>query len=404
MPSIIINIIGDIGLDITVVFLCKRIINLFSMKVVYKTVFIVGTLSVLLPAKVNAQQDVDDKANSPVSLSASYVGDLVSNFRGGIKKGTAYLGLLNVKADFYTSKWWKGGEAFINIGNTHGGEPTVDLIGDFQGVSNIEAGNLTFLYELWYKQCFGTACVTLGLQDLNAKFAVNDNGCLFTNSSFGIHSSIADNISSPIFPLTALGVNVQWDISNSFSCEAAIFDGTPDDFENNPYNVGWKLSKNQGFLAVTEFQLKKSLLRGMSGCYKFGAYYHQHNDTIEAIQKNGGFYFVVDQQITDKLFVFSQLGLSPEKINRNNYYVSLGFNCRGLMAKRPDDQFGIAVACAGFHNALVKHETVLELAYQFKVNKNIFIKPDIQYIINPAGTDVKLANALVGFIRFGVTI
>ena len=374
------------------------------MKVVYKTVFIVGVLSVLLPVRVDAQQDVVDKEISPVSLSASYIGDIVSNFSGGIKRGTAYLGLLNVKADLDTRKWWKGGEAFINIGNTHGGEPTVDLIGDFQGVSNIEAGNLTFLYELWYKQCFGNACVMLGLQDLNANFAVNDNGCLFTNSSFGIHSSIADNISSPIFPLTALGVNIQWNITGSFAWEGAMFDGTPDDFENNPFNAGWKLNENQGFLAVTEFQLKKSLLKGRTGCYKFGVYYHQHNDTVDAIQKNGGFYFVGDQQITDKLFVFSQVGLSPVKINRNNYYLSVGFNYRGLIDKRPNDQFGIAVGCAGFQHGLVKNETVVEMAYQLKINNNMYLKPDMQYIINPAGTDSKLANALVGFIRFGVTI
>ena len=373
------------------------------MKIMYKSLCVVGFISILFPSRMYSQPDVADNV-SPVSLSASYVGDLVSNFRGGIKKGNAYLGLLNLKADFDTRKWWKGGEVFVNIGNTHGGEPTVDLIGDFQGVSNIEAGNLTFLYELWYKQCFGNTCVMLGLQDLNANFAVNDNGCLFTNSSFGIHSSIADNISSPIFPLTALGVNVQWDINDSFSCEGAIFDGTPDDFENNPYNTGWKLSENQGFLAVTEFQLKKSLLKGRTGCYKFGAYYHQHNDTVDAIQKNGGFYFVGDQQITDKLFVFSQVGLSPVKINRNNYYLSVGFNYRGLMDKRPNDQFGIAVACAGFQHGLVKNETVVEMAYQLKINNNMYLKPDMQYIINPAGTDSKLANALVGFIRFGVTI
>jgi len=96
-----------------------------------------------------AQAQVDSiKKTPPFSFEASYIGDVVSNFSGGIKKGTTYLGLANIKASFNTetANFWKGGKAYLNIGNTHGGEPSTNLIGDFQGVSNIEAGNLTFMY------------------------------------------------------------------------------------------------------------------------------------------------------------------------------------------------------------------------------------------------------------------
>ena len=350
-----------------------------------------------------AQVDKLDK-KSAFSFEASYVGDVVSNFSGGIKRGTTYLGLANIKAGFNTenANWWKGGTAFVNLANTHGGKPTETLVGDFQGVSNIEAGNLTFLYELWFKQNFGKVDITVGLQDLNADFAVSENGCLFTNSSFGVHSSLADNVPSPIFPLTALGANIQWNITDSFLWETAVFDGTPDDFQTNPYNTNWKLSKSQGFLAVTEFQLNKSILKGKNGNYKLGLYYHQHNDTVDIEQKNGGLYFIADQQLTDKLSLFSQIGVSPKNMNKNNYYYSVGLSYKGLFEKRQDDQFGIAIAYAGINGNAVGSETALEVAYQFEINKHIYVKPDIQYIINPAGTDIKLDNALVGFIRFGV--
>jgi porin len=82
--------------------------------------------------------------------------------------------------------------------------------------------------------------VTVGLQDLNSDFAVSDNGGLFNNSSFGIHSSISENISSPIFPLTALGLNLKWNVSESFLWQVAVFDGTPDDYASNPYNIHWQ--------------------------------------------------------------------------------------------------------------------------------------------------------------------
>ena len=374
------------------------------MSIKFTTVMIGITLS--LNARNTFSQEMENSKVSPLKFNASYVGDVVSNFSGGIKKGTTYLGLANLKAGFdtETASWWKGGRLFVNIGNTHGGEPSSTLVGDFQGVSNIEAGNLSFLYELWYRQNLGKIDITLGLQDLNADFAVNDDGAMFTNSSFGIHSSIADNVAPPIFPLTALGANVKWNISDTFLWEAAVFDGTPDDFKTNPYNTEWKLSKNQGYLAVMELQVKKSLLSGKTGNYKVGVYYHQHNDTIALEQKNGGLYFVGDQQISDKLYIFSQIGLCPKKMNKNNRYISLGLNCKGLIETRKNDQFGIAIAYAGIHDSKVGSETAIEMTYKFELTKNIYMRPDIQYIINPAGTDVKLQNDLVGFIRFGVDL
>lgn len=372
------------------------------MKIVYKATFI-GTLVVMSVNGIYAQEE-SAKKEPAILISGLYTGDIVSNFSGGIKKGTVYLGLVNLKGDFNTeiANWWKGGEVFVNIGNTHGGEPSANLVGDFQGISNIEAGNHTFLYELWYKQNFKNLNITIGLQDLNANFATCDNSALFSNSSFGIHSSIADNVSPPIFPLTALGANIKWNISETFLWETAIFDGTPDDFNKNPYNTKWSLSKDQGYLTITEFQLKKSLLNGKDGCYKLGGYFHQHNDSIDVLQKNDGFYFVGDQQVSSKLSVFCQIGLSPKKKNKNNRYCGVGINCKSLFDKRHDDQFGLAVAYAGIDGNSVGSETAVELTYKLQLNRNIYLRPDIQYIINPVGTEAKLNNALVGFIRFGL--
>lgn len=342
---------------------------------------------------------------SSLYFGALYTGDLVSNITGGIRRGITYLGLANINAGFDTenANWWKGGQFFVNVGNTHGGEPSKDLVGDIQGVSNIEAGNLTFMYELWYKQKLGNMEIGFGLQDLNVDFASSENGTLFTNSSFGIHSSIADNVTSAIFPLTALGLNLSYQISENKLFKIAIFDGTPDDYENNPYNLNWQVNQEQGYLLVSEFQLDRSLIQNKRGTYKFGAYFHEHRDTIDLEQKNGGIYFVADQQITNSLSFFSQLGISPKKLNKHNLYCSFGFNCQGIFAKRPDDVMGFAVAYAKIDNN-IGSETSLELTYKLNLTTNLYLRPDIQYIINPAGTDVKLPNALVASVRFGIEI
>lgn len=139
--------------------------------------------------------------NSAFSFGASYTGDIVSNTMGGIETGTVYLGMVNAGLGFDTEKanLWKGGEFFITVANTHGAEPTSELIGDFQSVSNIEAGSLTYFHELWYKQAFGKVSFVVGIQDLNTEFVTSEYGANLINSSFGIPSLFADNISSPIF-------------------------------------------------------------------------------------------------------------------------------------------------------------------------------------------------------------
>ncbi|MDR1698872.1 MAG: carbohydrate porin, partial [Prevotellaceae bacterium] len=51
------------------------------------------------------------------------------------------------------------------------------------------------------------------------------------------------------------------------------------------------------------------------------------------------------------------------------------------------------------HKTVHKHETTLELYYKWQFNDNFAIQPDIQYSINPSGTDEKLSNALLGILR-----
>ncbi len=356
-------------------------------------------------------QSQNDSASqqSAFNWEILYTGDLVNNFDGGIKSGTMYLGLVNAKLgfDFEKADWWKGGELFLNIANTHGGKPSEQLVGDFQGVSNIEAGNLTFLYELWYKQRFGNIAFTIGLQDLNATFAASENGTVFNNSSFGIQSSISDNIPTPIFPLTALGIMFEWEINNTFSIHTALYDGTPDHYENNPFNVNWKLSNEDGYLSVGELRFKKSLIRNLDATYKFGAYFHEHNDNTPQEQENGGVYLIADQEIYSNekttLSLFSQIGFSPKSKNNHNHYYSLGINCRGIFG-RSADMAGLAIAYAGIDKNIIDSETAMELTYQLQINKWIYLRPDIQYIIDPAGTDRKLENAVVAFLRLGIKI
>jgi porin len=324
--------------------------------------------------------------------------------------------MVNLMAGLNTEKagLWKGGRFFFNISNTHPGQPSGELIGDFQVVSNIEAGNHTYIQEMWFSQEIGPVNLTGGLQDLNVEFANTENGGLYLNSSFGIIPTISCNVPAPIFPLTALGLSVNWKISEETRWLAAIYDGSPTDFEDNPYNVRWELNADGGTLLISELQHSMEF-NSNPGTYKVGLYTHHHTagpieesgDTELIYKTNFGFYAIADQTLwkstgsNRNLGMFVQLGLTPKRYNFNHFYTGMGLNYSGLLNRYGDDMLGIAIAHAGLkgNNG---NETTVELTYRVPITKNIFIQPDIQYIINPAGTEEKPEDCLAVIFRLGI--
>jgi porin len=347
---------------------------------------------------------------------ATYVGDIAGNLMGGKKTGALYLGMANIKIVIETKNigLWNGGEFFVNGASTHGSMPSEKLFGDFQVASNIEAGNRTYLHELWYRQSFNQSEITIGLQDLNADFLTSETACEFLNSSFGIPSIISDNIPVPIFPLTALGISSKYKLNESFALRGAIYDGLPDEFNQNEYNTNWKLNSDNGYLLFFESDLTTQF-ENLPGNYKVGGYFHsklkEYNDETVSeetmFSKNYGFYFLANQTVwqnneTRRLGLFAQLAVSPSNINMHNYYLGAGLCYHGIFDNESRDAFGLAVAHAGFKSKLKKNETTIEMFYKTVVTENLFLQPDVQYIINPAGSVNKLNNALAAFVRFGI--
>ena len=349
-------------------------------------------------------------------LSASYKGDLASNLNGGIKTGTTYLGLADLFLQFNTEQagLWKGAELLLHGANTHGGEPSANLIGDFQVASNIEAGNHTFLYELWYKQTFASIETTIGLQDLNAEFAYCDVAGLFLNSSFGIHSVIADNIAAPIFPLTSPGITVCWNTSNNLCFKTAVYKGCPIDFDENPYNLRWNLNYLRGLLWITEVHYSWTINSQKHNELKAGTFYHHHCEDAGIINSGSGadltydygFYAVGNHQLykntvhKQELNFFYQLGVSPR--NDNFGYLGAGCSCTGLLSKLRTDELGFAIAWGMLTKERGRDEIAMEFTYKLPVTENIYFQPDMQYIIHPGGTNLQLNNATVAFLRLGL--
>ena len=374
------------------------------------------TAAYFLLINLTAGASVPDSCRrDPLSFEASYTGDWAHNLSGGLQQGNRYLGLANIMVEFCTEKagLLKGGSLFINAASTHGGEPSAELFGDFQVISNIEAGNLTYLHELWYRQELGNTALTLGLQDLNSTFVTGKAATLFLNSSFGIPSTLASNLPVPIFPLTALGIQVQHQINDRIGIAAAVFDGLPEDFSTNPNNIRWRLHKDDGYLAIAELTLYNPS-ETHKGTWKTGVYYHnEHSVTLieEGIPtttghpENYGFYLAGDTHLhTDAngrtLSTFAQASVSPKAKNENHYYLGGGLCYSGLISQLTDDHLGLAVAHAGFTGS---SETAIELTYRAGITGNFFIQPNLQYVVNPSGDQASLKNIVAGILRFGLS-
>ncbi len=335
-----------------------------------------------------------------LNFNAEYTGDFLYNV-GGLKNGGGYLGYAKIGMD---TDLWKGASLYVGGGTTHGIVPTEMFIGDFQVANNIEAGDHAFMEYLSLQQSFGKFSIKVGLQDMNENFASLDAAGEYINSSFGIHPVFSTNLSVAIFPLTGLGAELHYEINDSWHVQAAVYDGEIPSFEDdNLYNLNWKLSKDEGALFIGEGHYVID-----NGTYKFGAFYH-------TAAKNYGFYANAEQEVwnngTRSLKPFAQIGYASnisvsQHLNisapQNYFHLAAGLNLEGVFSKESNDMAGLAFTSAFLSDK--KTETAIELFYQYQITDNFVIKPDVQYIINPAGLDVPVDNALVGTLRFVIGI
>lgn len=369
----------------------------------------------LLTQKITCQETVSGK-EPVINFNASYTGDVVTNFYGGIKTGSKYLGLANFRMGISTGRLglWNGGMLFINGSNAHGGDPSSDLIGDFHIVSNIESGELTYMHELWYKQAFGRLEIIIGLQDLNSEFVSTEYGSFFINSTFGTPSTIANNVPSPIFPLTALGATLKIHVTEDNFLKLAFFDGLPTSFTDNPHNLRWTIDEREGLFAITEFTGSGSF-RNLEGRYSAGIYYHSQqadaiNESLSDRKKyNYGLYLIGDQEVwkdpdgSGAIGIFGQFAVSPPNLNTHHLYLGSGLTFSGILPGRSHDVLGIGYNKTFTTDPLLREESIIEISYKAVINENLFLQPDIQYIMNPSGSDHFLKNAFTGLLRFGLS-
>src|SRR5437879_6580378 len=328
-----------------------------------------GAMSVLAATTYGApavygQMAAGDSGARPVILTFSYTGELVQNAGGGARRGTSCAGVAGGELTLLLGRLvgWHGARIFVFALGTHGSAPS-DLVGDVQGVSNLEAPppGAVRLEEAWLQQNLldNRLSWLVGRYDLNTEFYRLQSGALFINSSFGIGPEFAHSgVAGPsTFPNTAVGTRVDFKPSPNVVWRAAVLDGVPVDRPGAGTRV---FASGDGALVVGEvallarpdtvgvprhrrFGIGRGQTRPYRGKLAIGAWYYPARfsalvDTLPngaSVQHrgSGGVYLIGDLTVRS-LTAFAQLGLGDGRVNQIGGYVGGGFTLTAPFTSR----------------------------------------------------------------------
>ena len=355
-----------------------------------KNAFITAILT-LIVASGNQLVHAQDSVKTFVPI-VNYTADLVVNTRGGIKTGARYLGYGELGVEINP---WRNGQFNLTIASTHGGEPSAQLVGDWQMFDYIDGGNCIFALNAWYQHTFNKVTIKGGLQDVNDSYSTCDAAWNMLNTSFGGNQVLLSAGNVPTMPNNGLGINAEWQVSNTLTWQAGIFDGGAimlDD--NNRFNLKHKLSSSKGYVIVTEAAISPNdaLL------LKAGTFYHtglENNGYYASCEKS----FRMQGERSVNAFVTG--GYAPRAKYVATASITCGASITSLFSKSGADALSAGLATVHLDEG-DEWETAIELNYRYQLGEHFYASPDLQWIINPAGYDIaKFKNALVLALRVG---
>ena len=407
-----------------------------------KVVLAVSVATMCAASRVLAQSTTDS-VFPPLVLTFSYTGELVTDVSGGERRDATGLGMAGADLTLRLRRLvgWNGARAYVFLLGTHGGSPS-GMVGDVQGISNLEAPNAVRLEEAWFQQNLFANRLSLlaGRYDLNSEFYRLQSAALFVNSSFGIGPEFGQSgVAGPsIFPNTAVGARVEFDPAPFYGFRAAVLDGAPVD---RPGGAAQLFAPEDGALLVGEavvvrhpanigtprqhrFRIGRTGPRPYDAKLALGGWYYtaRFPDLTATLPNgepvlhrgSGGVYIIGDQTVrparpdhSGPLTAFVQLGVGDGRVNQITGYLGGGITLTAPFVERMDDQLGLAVAAAlnGSHyrdaqataGTPAATEVVFEATYLAQVGASLTAQTDMQYVIHPGGTRSNRDALVLGF-------
>jgi len=345
-------------------------------------------------------------AEKGISLDISYIGDYGTNLSGGVSTGSTYLDEVLIELGIDGDKMGMSGASFhFSVLGNHGQKPGPStMVGDSQGVSNIEAADKWQVFEAWYEQKFSERFSTkLGIYDFNSDFDVIDTAGLFLNGAHGIGTAISQT-GPPLFPDIFPAVYLRYSMANGRYLQTA-------------YMVNTNSSPNDTMLGIEYGNTTENTSTGLLK-YGLGVLYFTSTSTSDAVgntiaaTNNYSVYTLLETALTREagkegqgLNGFLRYSVADPKLNQFATFLGAGLVYTGPFKGRDEDQVGIAIAIASNGDTYMAGtatattaETNIELSYRFQIKPWLAIQPDLQYVIDP-GADSGNAAATYFAIR-----
>ncbi|MBO3700471.1 carbohydrate porin [Roseivirga sp. E12] len=282
----------------------------------------------------------------------------------------------------------------LNLGlmMTHGGEPSANIVGDLQTFSNLEAGSLYGLYEMYYQYQADDFWIKFGQQDLNTDFLVSENALLFTHSSFGIDPVATINMPAPTYPVTSVALTTGINLSEKLKLKLGIFDGQFAIPRDNFLTVNWNIPRDEGLLYIIEPEFKMFNGRLIQ---KVGYFCHSgqfvDKETQNISRGLSAYYLVSDLLLAKKeektTNLFLQFNTSTKSVSDLNYYYGIGLRLTNHLRGKPNE-IGLALGHAVLNDQFasvrneynLKSESIIEFNYKQEISDWLSLQPYFQWI------------------------
>jgi porin len=396
--------------------------------------FIIGiflAIMIFMPVHLYGQTD---KLSKSFDVGLNYTGDLFGNAAGGKSIGVRYMDNIfaSLSIDLNSLIELQHTIVFVEGLGNQGGNIS-DLVGDVQGIDNIEAPTSWRLYAAWISHIFTKArfSILIGKYDLNTEFDFMPTAQLFINASQGIGAEygLSGVLGPSTFPYTSLAARIKVNPAQGLLFKAAVFDGVPSD-PGHTRGTRIYFHKHDGALIVAELtyspqshhsgsiQNQNFLGHGVDTLRSYRLtlggwlYTEPRMGWLKPTQRGRGVYASIDAKLyhspenaNQGLAGYVRIGLANDKINRFTGYTGAGLVYTGLFKGRNEDQLGLATAIAwsspdyktiAARQNLVpaQNETDIEGTYLFFFSSHFQFQLDVQYVLHP-NTLHSIKNAFV---------
>lgn len=371
-------------------------------------------------------------------FTASIMSQAATNLDGGYNDSNTLenAGQLTLGANFDLNKiaGWEDTTAAIMITKRDGNALTLERIKDprSSALGNSQEiygrGKIWRLTQAWIKKGFDNNTVQVKIGRMGMSDDFNSSQCEFQNLLL-CGGQLGKSIGSIWYnwPVGLWGANVKYQFAPEWTLGLGVYEVNPDNVKTQSNSDGFNLDMNNVKGATIPVELawkpKLSTFKGLPGEYKIGALYStaDANDVGTAGKEHSSkhsFWINTQQQLTQRendpkrgLFVSFNGVLNDKATTTVQSTQQIALWYKGIFDSRPNDSIGFGLAnylvndrardrqittneSRGYYEydafatnyiPIQRDELNVELNYTYQWSPAVMLRPNIQYIHQPAG-------------------